>query len=235
MKIENLSFKYKDKQILKSINLKIEQGKVYGLLGPNGAGKSTLLKCILGIMKPYEGNITIKEKTIYSERSSYLKYIGYVPDSPFIYHYLTPREYLEFIADLQDVPSEIKDNRIEVLLDQFNLKQNENDMISTFSFGMKHKLSVAGAIIHEPEVLILDEPLGAFDPPTTKMMKNFLKRYAEQGNTVIMSTHLVNIAQQLCDRVGILINGALVKEYDHLTNIQHFEDLIIKDMDTLLK
>lgn len=82
MKIENLSFKYKDKQILKSINLKIEQGKVYGLLGPNGAGKSTLLKCILGIMKPYEGNITIKEKTIYSERSSYLKYIGYVPDSP---------------------------------------------------------------------------------------------------------------------------------------------------------
>lgn len=104
MKIENLSFKYKDKQILKSINLKIEQGKVYGLLGPNGAGKSTLLKCILGIMKPYEGNITIKEKTIYSERSSYLKYIGYVPDSPFIYHYLTPREYLNLLPTYKTYP-----------------------------------------------------------------------------------------------------------------------------------
>ncbi|MCY9423280.1 ABC transporter ATP-binding protein, partial [Bacillus paralicheniformis] len=102
-------------------------------------------------------------------------------------------------------------------------------------YGMKHKLSVAGAIVHEPEILILDEPLGAFDPPTTKMMKSFLKRYAEQGNTVIMSTHLVNIAQQLCDKVGILINGTLVKEYNHLTDIKDFEDLIIRDMDTILK
>ncbi|MCY7778319.1 ABC transporter ATP-binding protein [Bacillus haynesii] len=235
MNIENVSFKYKDKLILESINLKIEKGKVYGLLGPNGAGKSTLLKCILGIVKPYEGKITIKGETLESERSSYLKYIGYVPDAPFIYHYLTPREYLEFIADLQDVPYEIKNDRIDLLLRQFNLKDNENDMISTFSFGMKHKLSVAGAIIHEPEILILDEPLGAFDPPTTKMMKSFLKRYAEQGNTVIMSTHLVNIAQQLCDKVGILINGTLVKEYNHLTDIKDFEDLIIRDMDTILK
>ncbi|MGE6630589.1 ABC transporter ATP-binding protein [Bacillus sp. NPDC077027] len=235
MNIDNVSFKYKDRLVLDSIHLKIEKGQVYGLLGPNGAGKSTLLKCILGIVKPHTGRITVKGKTLENGRSDYLKDIGYVPDAPFIYHYLTPREYLEFVADLQEIPYEIKDHKIDSLLTQFNLRDQENDMISTFSFGMKHKLSVAGAIIHEPEILILDEPLGAFDPPTTKMMKCFLKQYASQGKSVIMSTHLVNIAQQLCDKVGILINGNILKEYIHLKEIADFEDLIIHDMDAQIR
>lgn len=233
MIIKDVSKRYKEYDVLKSINITLIRGEIYGLLGPNGAGKSTLLKCIIGLVTPDSGKIFIDGKTIDDDRSEFLQYIGYVPDTPFIYNYLTPKEYLDFIADLQQVPDSQKTDRIQMLLKNFSLKDKENEMISTLSFGMKHKLSVAGAIIHEPDVLLLDEPLSSFDPPTTMFMKKFLREYADSGKIIFMSTHLVHVAQNLCDRVGVLINGEILKEYTNMKNIINFENMIINDMEEI--
>lgn len=231
MKIENLSKSYNEYPVLHNLNLTCEKGEIYGLLGPNGAGKSTLIKCILGIVQRNEGRIIINGVEIKEDRAEYIKNIGYVPDAPFIYNYLTPREYLDFMADLQQIHRIEKKQRIDTLLKQFSLNERQNDMIATFSFGMKHKLSVAGALIHEPKLLLLDEPMSSFDPPSTKFMKEFLKGYANEGNIVLMSTHLVNVAQQLCNRIGLLINGSITKEYANVNLITNFENLIIEEMD----
>ncbi|MBU7594731.1 ABC transporter ATP-binding protein [Metabacillus halosaccharovorans] len=231
MIVHNVAKSYGDQSVLNQVNITVRKGEIYGLLGPNGAGKSTLIKCILGMVKQDEGEIIIRNCKVDAKRSDYLKNIGYVPDSPFLYNYLTPREYLEFISDLQGVPAGQKHNNINYLLEQFSLLDRQDDMISTFSHGMRHKLSVAGAIVHKPHVLLLDEPLSSFDPPTTKFMKSFLKDYASEGNIIFMSTHLVDIAQHLCDRVGILLNGSILKEYEDLEGLRDFENLIIRDME----
>ncbi|MGH0945269.1 ABC transporter ATP-binding protein [Bacillus mycoides] len=231
MRIENLSKSYNNQPVLHNLNLTCEKGQIYGLLGPNGAGKSTLIKCILGMVQRNDGRIIINGVEIQEDRAEYIKNIGYVPDAPFIYNYLTPKEYLDFMADLQQIPKAKKTKKIDTLLKQFSLNERQNDMIATFSFGMKHKLSVAGALIHEPKLLLLDEPMSSFDPPSTKFMKEFLKGYACEGNIVLMSTHLVNVAQQLCDRIGLLMNGSISKEYSNVSFISNFENLIIEEMD----
>lgn len=231
MKLENVSKKYNDHTVLDSLNLTLNYGEIYGLFGPNGAGKSTLMKCILNMIKPDSGIISINGITIESDRNSYLSNIGYVPDTPFIYNYLTAREYLDFIADLQDIDKDKKERKIDYLLDKFSLMNHQNKMISTFSFGMKHKLSLAGAIIHNPNILLLDEPLSSFDPPTMKSIKKFLRDYAKEGNLILMSTHLVYIAKELCDKVGILNNGKIIAEYEQLKELRNLEELIIADME----
>lgn len=220
--------------VLNGLNLTLNYGEIYGLFGPNGAGKSTLIKCILNMIQPDSGTVSINGITIEDDRNAYLSNIGYVPDSPFIYNYLTAREYLDFIADLQGISKDKKKDKIDNLLEQFSLINHQNKMISTFSFGMKHKLSLAGAIIHNPTILLLDEPLSSFDPPTMKNVKCFLQSYAKKGNLILMSTHLVYIAKELCDKIGVLNSGRIVGEYEQLKKLHNLEELIIADMEESL-
>jgi ABC-2 type transport system ATP-binding protein len=205
----------KDFGNVKAINdltLSVEEGQVFGLLGPNGSGKSTLMKIMIGLIRPTSGSVQILGKDPQSDPTGVRKMVGYVPESPRLYDFLTAREYLDFVGDLYSVPLEQKMERIEHFLEAFELKGREDEMLGGFSQGMKQKVIITGALIHRPKLLIMDEPLNGLDPRSAKIVKDLLHKLAGEGVTTIFSTHILEIAQAICDRVAIMYKGALLSE-----------------------
>jgi len=212
VKIVALVKDFGNTRAINNLNFSIAEGQVFGLLGPNGSGKSTLMKMMTGIIKPTSGSIRIFNDDPQENPIAVRRTIGYVPETPRLYDFLTAREYLDFIADVYGVPFDVKKERIAHFLDAFDLKGREDEMISGYSQGMRQKVAIAGAMMHKPKLLIMDEPLNGLDPRSAKIVKDLLNKLAADGITVIFSTHILEIAQAICNRVAIIYKGALLSE-----------------------
>lgn len=193
-----------------NINVEIRNGEIFGFLGPNGAGKTTTLKMITGILRPDGGSIKINGIDIVREPVEAKKHIGFVPDNPEIFNRLTGMEYLNFIADMYDVPDKERYDRINEIAEEFKIKDALPSSINSYSHGMKQKLVLIGALLHNPSVWVLDEPMVGLDPEAAFELKNRMRKHADSGNSVFFSTHIMEVAEKLCDRVGIIKKGKIV-------------------------
>ncbi|MEM4733445.1 MAG: ABC transporter ATP-binding protein [Candidatus Bathyarchaeia archaeon] len=202
--------RYHELLAVNQLNLSINMGEIFGLLGPNGSGKSTTLKMLLGLVKPDEGSIIVLGKDVQKDPVAVKQQVGYVPESPRLYEFLTGIEYLDFIGDIYSMSTEEKKSRITEYLKALQLEGREGDMISSYSEGMKQKIALISAFLHKPRLLILDEPLNALDPRSARIVKEVLHKLKTQGVTTIMSTHVLEIAQAICDRIGIMYQGRLL-------------------------
>jgi ABC-2 type transport system ATP-binding protein len=192
------------------MNLTIEKGEIFALLGPNGSGKSTTLKMLMGLVQPTAGEIHVLGVDVQKDPIAVKLHVGYVPESPNIYEFLTGIEYLDFIADIYSVPTTEKKQRITEYLKALQLEGREGDMINSYSDGMKKKISLISAFLHKPKLLILDEPLNALDPRSARIVKDLLHELKAQGVTTILSTHVLEIAEALCDRIAIMYQGNIL-------------------------
>ncbi|MGI0054006.1 MAG: ABC transporter ATP-binding protein [Thermoplasmata archaeon] len=198
---------------LRGISFEVSAGQIVGLLGPNGAGKSTAMKAIAGILRPDRGTIRVLGEELRPGALGLKHRVGYVPESPALYEFLTGAEYLDFIADLYGLPPAQRAARIEPFLSALELKGHENSLIAGYSNGMKQKVALTAALLHRPRLLILDEALNGLDPRAARIVKDLLHRLVrEDGVGVLFSTHVLEIAQTVCDRVVILNRGAVVAE-----------------------
>src|SRR5215510_1466286 len=194
------------------LDLTIGAGEFYGLLGPNGAGKTTTLRMVVGLLKPDAGSIEIFGVDALADPIAAKRVIAWVPDEPMLYDKLTPLEYLEFVAGLWQVASGKAGKRAEELLRWLDLWDNRDQRCESFSRGMKQKLSLAGALIHDPRLLILDEPLTGLDAAVARQVKDLLQARVREGATVILTTHILEVAERMADRIGIIQNGRLLAE-----------------------
>lgn len=192
------------------LNLKLNKGEIFGFIGPNGAGKSTTIKMITGILKPTEGEIFIDGFSMSKDPVKCKATFGYVPDNPDVYERLTGADYLNFMADVYNVSSSERKERIKKYTEMFGISNAINQQIKSYSHGMKQKLVLTGALIHQPKLWILDEPMVGLDPMSAKILKEEMKEHCKKGNTIFFSTHVLEVAEKICDRVGIINQGELV-------------------------
>jgi ABC-2 type transport system ATP-binding protein len=210
VELKGVTKRYNEIVAVNNMNLTINTGEIFALLGPNGSGKSTTLKMLLGLVQPDAGSISVLGLDVLKDPVAVKRQAGYVPESPNIYEFLTGIEYLDFIADIYGVPTSEKQQRITEYLKALQLEGREGDMINSYSDGMKKKITLISAFLHKPKLLILDEPLNALDPRSARIVKDFLHELKTQGVTIIMSTHVLEIAQALCDRIGIMYQGNIL-------------------------
>ncbi len=211
IEIQNVSKSYvKGKKSVDSLNLQIKNGEIFGFLGPNGAGKTTTIRMITGILEPDEGDILVDGHSIKKDPIEAKKNFGFVPDSPDMFLKLKGIEYLNFLAEVYNVPAEERKERIENLTKKFEIFDELNNNIESYSHGMRQKIVICGALISKPKNWILDEPMTGLDPKASYDLKEMMREHAKQGNTVFFSTHILEVAEKLCDRVGIINKGKLV-------------------------
>lgn len=211
IEIKNVSKSYvKNKKSVDRLNLEIKDGEIFGFLGPNGAGKTTTIKMITGILKIDEGEILIDGKSIKDEPTEAKLNFGFVPDSPDMFLKLKGIEYLNFIADIYKVDSKARKEKIETLSKEFGIYDNLNEQIQSYSHGMRQKVLIIGVLLHDPKNWILDEPLTGLDPKSAYDLKEMMKTHSKKGNTVFFSTHVLEVAEKLCDRIGIINEGKLI-------------------------
>jgi ABC-2 type transport system ATP-binding protein len=212
VKLDNVSKSFGTVQAVKNFDLQIDAGTVFGFLGPNGSGKSTTMKMIMGLLKAESGKLTVYGTDVSTNPWEIKKIVGYVPESPRLYEFLTGLEYLDFIADVYGLATKTKKTRIEEYLDAFELENRENEMISGYSHGMKQKIAIIAALLHQPKLLILDEPLSGLDPKSARIVKDLIHKLAGEGVTTIMSTHVLEIADAVCNRIAIMYQGSKLSE-----------------------
>lgn len=210
LKIEHLTKKFDQYKAVNDLSLHIEQGQIYGFIGHNGAGKTTTLKCITGIMPFDEGQIYIQGKSIIHEPVECKSLISYIPDNPDLYEYLSGIQYLNFVADIYQVSQKDREERIKKYATTFELLDDLAQPISAYSHGMKQKLAIIAAFIHEPKLIIMDEPFVGLDPKATHLLKEMMKEFCKQGGAIFFSTHILEVAEKLCDRIAIIKQGKLI-------------------------
>ena len=211
IEINNISKSYNQKdKVIKGLNLQINDGEIFGFLGPNGAGKTTTIKMITGILDIDEGDILINKKSIKNNPIEAKKEFGYVPDNPDIFLKLKGIEYLNFLADIYDVKEEKRKEIIEDLSELFEIKNVLNNKIESYSHGMRQKLVVIGSLINNPSNWIIDEPMTGLDPKATFELKKIMREKANNNQTVFFSTHILDVAEKICDRIGIINNGEIL-------------------------
>ena len=211
IEIKNLSKSYKKgKKVIDHINLEIKDGEIFGFLGPNGAGKTTTIKMITGILGIDEGDILIDGKSIIRNPIEAKKSFGFVPDNPDMFLKLKGIEYLNFIADVYEIPTEKRIAKIDELSKKFEMQTVLNNKMQSYSHGMRQKMIIMGVLLHNPKNLILDEPMTGLDPKSSFDLKQIMKEHTEENNTVFFSTHILEVAEKLCDRVGIINKGKLI-------------------------
>jgi ABC-2 type transport system ATP-binding protein len=207
---KNLVKRYGDKTAVRDVSFNVFGGEVFGFLGPNGAGKTTTIKMMVGLLRPTSGSVAVAGYDVQKQPLQAKAVNGYVPDSPNLYSKLSARELLGFVGDLYEMPRQKIAERIEELLRLFELGDAQDDMIDTYSHGMKQKVALAAALIHDPKVLVLDEPTVGLDPKSARLIKDMLRQMADRGAAVFLSTHILEIAERMCDRIGIIDKGNLV-------------------------
>lgn len=207
---EQLSRSYGEKQALIDLDLRVEPGEILGFLGPNGAGKSTTVKILTGLIRPTSGRALVAGFDVVEQPLEVKKRIGYVPETPAIYDSLTANEYLELVACLHHLDPKSAAARRREMLELFGLAANADQRMNEFSKGMRQKVVLAAALIHRPEVLILDEPLDGLDANTAMVVKELLKRLAAQGKTIMFSSHILDVVERMCTRIVIINNGRFV-------------------------
>lgn len=211
IQIKNVNKSYlKNKKAVDNLDLEIKNGEIFGFLGPNGAGKTTTIKMMTGILKIDEGDILIDGKSITKDPVEAKKQFGFIPDSPDMFLKLKGIEYLNFMADIYEVPSDKRKQKIEALTKKFEIYNDLNSEIESYSHGMRQKIVLCGALLNNPKNWILDEPMTGLDPKSSFDLKEMMKEHARNGNTVFFSTHVLEVAEKLCDRVGIISKGKLI-------------------------
>lgn len=210
LQASSLSKSFGATKAVNNIDLVVDQGEILGLLGPNGSGKSTTMKMILGILKPDAGTIQVEGLEVAKDPVAVKRVVGYVPETPQIYEFLTGIEYLDFVSDMYGIPPEARKERIDQFLDGLQLKGHENELISGYSQGMKQKVAIISALLNRPKLLIMDEALNGLDPRSAKVVKDLLRNLAKEGVSILFSTHVLEIAEALCDRVAIMYQGSIV-------------------------
>ncbi len=193
-----------------NLDLTVKPGEIFGFLGPNGAGKTTTIKMMVGLLKADRGNVKINGFDIQNEPLRVKESISFVPDNPEVYEKLTGIEYLNFLGDVYGVPGPVRKEKISRFLELFELLGAVNDLIQSYSHGMRQKLVLIGAILHEPQVFILDEPMVGLDPKSANNLKKYMREHCDSGKTVFFSTHVLEVAERLCDRIGIINQGRLI-------------------------
>ena len=211
LKIQNLSKSYDEKKAVDSLSLHIQKGEIYGFIGHNGAGKTTTLKACCGILAFEEGEIFVDGVSVKSNPLACKKKIAYIPDNPELYGYMKGIQYLNFVADIFGISAEIRQERIRRYADVFSLTEALAQPISTYSHGMKQKLAVISALIHEPKLVIMDEPFVGLDPKAAHILKTLMREICLQGGAIFFSTHVLDVAEKLCDKVAIIKDGKLIK------------------------
>ena len=212
IEIKNVSKTYNGKKkVLKNVSFKIESGEIFAFIGHNGAGKTTMIKSIMGILDFEEGNILIDNKSIKEEPIECKKIMAYVPDNPDLYENMKAIDFINFICDMYEVPENIRRENTTKYAKMFEIEDKLNDDISSFSHGMKQKVALIAALAHNPKVLIMDEPFVGLDPKAVYDMKEIMRDMTKNSKTIFFSTHILDVAEKLCDRVAIIKDGTIVK------------------------
>jgi ABC-2 type transport system ATP-binding protein len=206
----NLVKRYGDKAAVNNVSFSVHAGEVFGFLGPNGAGKTTTIKMIVGLLQPTSGTVKVAGYDVQTQSLQAKATSGYVPDTPNLYPKLSGRELLRFVGDLYNLDSQQVERRATELLKLFDLEQAGDDPIDSYSHGMQQKTALAAALVHDPRVLVLDEPTVGLDPRSARLIKDMLRQMANRGAAVFLSTHILEIAERMCDRIGIINKGELI-------------------------
>ncbi|BAA30330.1 ABC transporter ATP-binding protein [Pyrococcus horikoshii] len=231
--VENLRKKFGSKEVLKGINFTVNDGEIYGLLGPNGSGKSTTMRILSGIITDFEGKVMVAGVDVSRDPMKVKEIVGYVPETPALYESLTPAEFFSFIGGVRRIPQDILEERVKRLVDAFGIGKYMNQLIGTLSFGTKQKISLISALLHDPQVLILDEAMNGLDPKSARIFRELLFEFKEEGKSIVFSTHILALAEVMCDRIGIIYEGRIVAEgtIDELREIareEKLEDIFLK-------
>jgi ABC-2 type transport system ATP-binding protein len=209
IKLTNVTKRYGGFTAVNGIDLEVPKGELFGFLGPNGAGKTTTLRMIAGILRPTSGSIHIGGIDLIKNPIVAKNRLGFVPDRPFIYEKLTGSEFLRFVAGLYDQEGPKVEHRARELLALFDLEDKRDELVGSYSHGMRQKLIISSAFVHRPEVIVVDEPMVGLDPKAARIIKDLFREYTRRGNTVMMSTHTLEVAEGMCDRVAIMQGGVL--------------------------
>lgn len=212
IRMEHLFKSYGDKQVLRDINLEVYPGQVIGYIGPNGAGKSTTVKILCGLLSDFEGKVTVKGIDMKQDPLSIKRIIGYVPELSDLYEVLTPVEYLELIAGLHELPADISGSRIPKMLAAFGLEGQMHQRMDTFSKGMRQKVLLVSGLLHNPDILILDEPLSGLDANSVIIVKELISRLAAEGKTIFYCSHMMDVVEKVSDRIVLLNEGTVVAD-----------------------
>ena len=212
LKLTNLSKKFGNFTAVNNINLEINAGDFFGFLGQNGAGKTTTIKMITGLYAPTNGTVQISGYDIQKDHIEAKKLIGYIPDQPFLYEKLTGREFLYFCGGLYKIEKSKLKKKIDETIDQLKIEQWVDKRTEEYSQGMKQRIAIASALLHNPKLLVVDEPMIGLDPQSALVVKNILKRKASEGVAIFMSTHSLNVAEEVCSRIGIIKDGQMIFE-----------------------
>jgi ABC-2 type transport system ATP-binding protein len=210
IRLHEVTKRYGDFAAVKGLSLQVERGEVFGFLGPNGAGKTTTIKMIAGLLRPTSGDIAVGGIDVLREPLRAKSLIGFIPDRPFLYEKLTGHEVLEFIGGIYRMDARIVRQRMDELLELFSLAEFGNELIESYSHGMRQRLVMSAALLHDPDLLVVDEPMVGLDPKGARLVKGILRQQCEGGKTVFMSTHTLELAGEVCDRIGIIHKGELI-------------------------
>lgn len=211
LRIEHLTKKYGEKKAVDDLSLHIEKGEIYGFIGHNGAGKTTTIKSVVGILDFDEGEISIDGKSVKKDSLECKKVIAYIPDNPDLYEFMSGLQYLNFISDIFGVEEKDRKERIEKYSTAFEIKDDLASPISSYSHGMKQKLAIISALVHDPKLIIMDEPFVGLDPIASHLLKDIMKEKCNEGGAIFFSTHVLEVAEKLCDKIAIIKGGKLIK------------------------
>ena len=211
LKINHLTKTYGEKKAVDDLSIHIQPGEIYGFIGHNGAGKTTTLKSVTGLLRFEEGEILVDGKSVKKEPMACKKMMAYIPDNPDLYDFMTGIKYLNFVADIYGVSAETRAERIRTYGDAFGLTDDLAETISSYSHGMKQKLAVIAALIHDPRLVIMDEPFVGLDPKAAHTLKEIMREICDKGGAIFFSTHVLDVAEKLCDKVAIIRGGKLIR------------------------
>lgn len=232
LKVENLTKLYDKFPAVKGVSMEIKRGEVFGFLGPNGAGKTTTIKICVGLLKPTAGRVLIGGFDITKQPVAAKELLGYVPDNPFLYDKLTGREFVRFVSRLYNVHSNRLEQRIQELFDSFEMSDKIDQLIQSYSRGTRQKTALISALIHKPQILFVDEPTTSMDPKSARLTKDIFHALKMQGISIFMSTHVMEIAERICDRIGIIHQGKLIAmgTLDEINQQAALEDSTLEDL-----
>lgn len=227
IEVENLVRRFGPAVAVDGISFRVDDGEIYGLLGPNGSGKSTTMKILAGILPPTSGGVVIGGVDVSQNPLRVKEITGYVPETPALYESLTPVEFFNFVGSVRRIPEEKLQERVDALVRAFGIEEYLGEMIGSLSFGTRQKVSLISAMLHDPEVLILDESMNGLDPKSARILRELLMDFREEGKSIVFSTHVLALAEMICDRIGVIYNGRLIAEgtVEQLKELAHEESL----------